>query len=63
MQELCNIAKRRGSLNRVAAAAAVLLAASRGYANILSTSATVRPNNPKWGSHLMQALNGLSQIN
>ena len=46
MQELCNMARRRGSLIRVAvAAAAVLFAGSRGYANILSTSATVRPNN------------------
>ena len=46
MQELCNIARRRGSLIRVAVAAvAVLLAGSRGYADILSTSATVRPNN------------------
>jgi hypothetical protein len=44
MQELCNLARRGGSLIRVAAAA-VLLAGSHGYANILSTSATVRPNN------------------
>ena len=46
MQELHNLSRRGGSLIRVAAAAAaVLLAGSRGYANILSTSATVRPNN------------------
>ena len=46
MQELHNISRRGGSLIRVAAAAAaVLLAGSHGYANILSTSATVRPNN------------------
>ena len=45
MQGLHNISRRGGSLIRVAAAAAVLLAGSHGYANILSTSATVRPNN------------------
>ena len=46
MQELHNISRCGGSLIRVAAAAAaVLLAGSRGYADILSTSATVRPNN------------------
>ena len=44
MQERHNLSRRRGSLIR-AAAAAVLLAGSHGYANILSTSATVRPNN------------------
>ena len=46
MQELHNLSRRGGSLIRVvAAAAAVLLAGSHGYADILSTSATVRPNN------------------
>src|ERR1035441_6823216 len=44
MQGPHNISRYRGSLIRVAAAA-VLLAGSHGYANILSTSATVRPNN------------------
>ncbi len=47
MQELHKSRSRRGgSLIRFAAVAvAVLLAGSHGYANILSTSATVRPNN------------------
>ena len=46
MKELHNISRCGGSLIRVAAvAAAVLLAGSRGYADILSTSATVKPNN------------------
>jgi hypothetical protein len=34
-----------GSLIRIAAAAVALLAGSRGYADILSTTATVKPNN------------------
>src|ERR1035441_1320652 len=45
MQRLHNISRHGGSLIRVAAAAAVLLVGSCGYANILSTSATVRPDN------------------
>ena len=46
MQGLHNISRRGSSLIRFAAAAlAVLFAASRGYANILSTTATVRPTN------------------
>jgi hypothetical protein len=46
MQELCNISRCGGCLIRVAAAAAaVLLTGSLGYADILSTNATVRPNN------------------
>ncbi len=45
MQELHNLSRRGGSLIRVAAAAAVLLVGSCGYADILSTSAAVRPNN------------------
>src|ERR1035437_8429685 len=46
MLEPHNLSTRGGSLIRVvAAAAAVLLAGTHGYANILSTSATVRPNN------------------
>ena len=46
MQELHNISRCGGSLIRVvAAAAAVLLAGSRGDAAILSTTATVRSNN------------------
>jgi hypothetical protein len=44
MQELHNLSRRGGSLIRVVAAAAVLLAGSHGYANILWTSATVRAN-------------------
>ena len=43
---LYNLSRRGGSLIRVvAAAAAVSLVGSCGYANILSTSATVRPDN------------------
>src|ERR1035437_7717789 len=46
MQEQHNLSRRGGSLIRVAAAAAaMLLAGSLDSANILSTSATVRPNN------------------
>ena len=46
MQELHNLSRRGGSLIHVATAAAVLLlTGSQGYADILSTSATVRPNN------------------
>src|ERR1039457_1994814 len=46
MKELHNISRCGGSLIRVAAVpAAGLLAGSRGYADILSTSATVKPNN------------------
>src|SRR5271168_3571740 len=45
MQGLHKISRRGGSLVRVAAAAAVLLVGSRGYADILSTSAAVNPNN------------------
>jgi hypothetical protein len=46
MHELHNLSKCGGSLIRVAAvAAAVLLGGSRGYADILSTSAAVKPNN------------------
>jgi len=46
MQDLHNLSRRGGCLIRVAAAAAgMLLTGSHGYANILSTSATLRPNN------------------
>ena len=46
MQKMPNISRCGSSLIRVAAVvAAVLLAGSRGYADILSTSATVRPTN------------------
>ncbi|MDR3701484.1 MAG: aryl-sulfate sulfotransferase [Candidatus Sulfopaludibacter sp.] len=45
MQWRYHIARPGGSLIRVAASAALLLAGSLGYASILSTSATVRANN------------------
>ena len=45
MRRLDKISRHGGSLIRVAAAAAVLLVGRCGYADILSTSATVRPNN------------------
>src|ERR1019366_2436795 len=45
MLGLRNISRHGGSLIRVAAAAAVLLVGSCGYADILSTSAAVRPKN------------------
>jgi hypothetical protein len=45
MQALHKLSGHGGFLIRVAAAAAVLLAGHRGYADILSTTAKVRPNN------------------
>ena len=45
MQALNNISRPGHSPIRLAAAAAVLFAGSCGYAEILSTTATVRPNN------------------
>jgi hypothetical protein len=45
MRGLHNVLRHEGSLIRVAAAAAVLLAGISGYAATLSTSAAVRANN------------------
>src|ERR1700676_1709110 len=45
MRGLHKISRYGGSLVRVASAAAMLLAGSCGYADILSTNAAVRPNN------------------